>query len=135
MKDIKSLRLKYRKKSNGDDLFAQLRENPTDYDTLMILGDWLEEQGDPLDEVVRALLKWTSYGRNITIEQSANLWLTGLRGAVHDVERSVVSFENRSDGVGDQNWRNAEELRQSVKRIEKVILLVEQFMQRLRGEM
>lgn len=61
---IKSLRLKYRRKSHGDDLFAVLRENPNDRDTLAILGDWLEEQGDPIRKVISDYFKDRGMGES-----------------------------------------------------------------------
>ena len=130
MNKIKSLRLKYRVKSHGDDLFAALRENPHDWDTFAILGDWLEEQGDPTAEVVRDVIMKEEDPEGISIRFDLTMERQSLRERVIDLVSCIERDQEEINSWKINFEANVEEYSEDVveDQIEELELRLKHFM-------
>lgn len=88
-----------------DEWLKQVQDNPTDWQTVLIFADWLEEQGEELEaEQWRFLVQWCvthwSTPRNEMHETSLRIFQRNtLMGLASDPHREIERAWCKSNGV------------------------------------
>jgi uncharacterized protein (TIGR02996 family) len=90
----------------GEQLLAQVVENPSDKDAHLVYADWLDDQGDPIAELIRARYEWRQPAPEAAAAVELRLapvaprmkqpprFVTGMLDCVHMTSRDYVEAQD-----------------------------------------